>query len=116
MHSSLIVSALLAVVMASAHAQPNPADPSQAGIAPTYRSAFADYQLHQDPSTPSLDKWRAANDLVGALGGHAGHIASDAESNHSGAHQHAGQPAQKPAAPTPASEINTEHGGHHHAH
>ncbi|WP_293776930.1 hypothetical protein [uncultured Oxalicibacterium sp.] len=116
MSYSLIPPALLAATVACAHAQPNPADPAQAGMVTTYQSAFADYLPHQDPPVPSLEKWRAANDLVGTLGGHAGHIANEAESDDAGAHHHAAPPAEKSKEQAPSSDADKSHGGHHHAH
>lgn len=108
----LTLPALLVATAIGAHAETahraDPSNPSQAGIAPSYRSAFDGYLPHQNGKTPSLENWRAANELVGSLGGHAGHLDADAPSHDHSNHQ---QPKVMPAAqPSP------EHGEHHHAH
>lgn len=107
----LTLPALLVATAIGAHAETSnradPSDPSQAGIKPTYRSAFDGYLPHQNGIAPSLENWRAANELVGSLGGHGGHLDAESPSLDHSAHQ---QPKTPEARPAP------EHGEHHHAH
>lgn len=42
---------------------------------PAYVSAFTDYRAWREPA---LVPWRRANEEVGRLGGHAGHLRGDA--------------------------------------
>lgn len=107
--SFLMLPALLAATVMSAHAQTpahsdpsDPADSSQPGIPAAYRSAFDGYLPHRDSPAPSLENWRAANDLVGALGGHGGHLDTPAAG-----HDHAGR--QKPEQPAPSPSGYKEH-------
>ncbi|GGC01665.1 hypothetical protein GCM10007205_08630 [Oxalicibacterium flavum] len=97
--------AATAVVHAEGSRHADPADASQAGALPPYRSAFDNYLPHTDPSSPSLERWRAANDEVGRLGGHAGHIDAAGAS----AHDHSNHVTPKQLPPV-------REGGHHHAH
>lgn len=79
---------------AIAQQAPQKADPLSANAtvpASTYVSAFKDYRAATDESATPDKAWRAANDEVARLGGHAGHVKSDA-----------------PAQAAPAS-----HGKHH---
>jgi hypothetical protein len=84
----------------AAHAQqpayPDPARADEAVAAPVYQSAFADYQPLRDVEKTPLESWRAANDEVARIGGHAGSLkqaatpASDkpAQPDAHGAHRH----------------------------
>ncbi len=106
--SFLLLPALLAataVVHAEGSGRADPADASQAGALPPYRSAFDNYLPHTAPSSPLLERWRAANDEVGRLGGHAGHI----DATDSSAHDHSGHAMPKQLPPA-------QEGGHDHAH
>lgn len=60
---------MLALLIAAATAAPMAHE-----IAP-YRSAFAAYRRFE--SEPPPRHWRRANDEVGRLGGHAGHLRED---------------------------------------
>jgi predicted small lipoprotein YifL len=79
----LAVAAWVFVSLAAAQQkQPNytPADATSPVSAISYESAFKSYRTSTDES-PSPDKvWRSANDDMGRLGGHAGHMkASEAQ-------------------------------------
>lgn len=89
---------LLAVILAgSATAQtatrPDPADPKAAVPARAYESTFKDYRPYADPD---LVRWRQANDDMGRLGGHVGHVPREGGP---------ARPGAKPPAPA-------GHGGH----
>lgn len=77
--------------------QPNPLDANAPVSVSTYTSAFKNYQAASNEEEVSPDKtWRAANDEVGKLGGHGGHIKNDAA-----------------GAPTPATSAPVDHSKHH---
>jgi hypothetical protein len=91
-------------VAAQHHNRPDPADPDAPAPAVRYDSAFGNRRnLPEDKSTP--DKvWRAANDQVGKLGGHAGHMQETPD-----------QPAAQSSDMTaPASSRPASHGKHRH--
>lgn len=52
----------------------SPADAAQSAPTPAYRSAFVGYRTAVEPAPPSEQTWRAANESVGNLNGHAGHM------------------------------------------
>lgn len=74
-------------------AKPAPWDVNAPVSALTYDSAFKNYQAVADEQVSPDKAWRAANEEVGKLGGHMGHIKS------------------QPAAPSPSVPMN--HGKHH---
>ena len=90
--------ALSACFAGSAAAQtatrPDPADPKAAVPARTYESVFKDYRPYADPE---IVRWRQANDDMGRLGGHVGHVPRESG------------PTVKPGAKPPAP---AGHGGH----
>jgi hypothetical protein len=70
----LVVCILLVFVAGAAAAQSAHPDPSVASVRtpkPVYDSAFAGYRGWVDPERA---RWREANDEVGRLSGHAGHV------------------------------------------
>ncbi|RJG03504.1 hypothetical protein D3878_19465 [Noviherbaspirillum sedimenti] len=70
---------------AIAQQTPQKPDPLAANApvpASTYVSAFKNYQAAADEQATPDKAWRAANDEVAKLGGHAGHIKSDAPADH----------------------------------
>ena len=75
-------------------ARPDPADPKLAVPSRPYESAFKDYRPHVDPE---VSRWREANEEMGRLGGHVGHVPKSSDA------------AAKPAAKAPAQR---DHGGH----
>jgi hypothetical protein len=90
--------------LAQTSARPDPADPGLRAPAPAMESAFAGYRSYRDEP---LADWRAVNDEVRAVGGHAGHIRDNPAPAEHGAAPTGDSPAPKPAAPTA--------GGHKHA-
>lgn len=74
----LAVSAL-ALLPFAAHAQnapqqPDPLDANAPVQASTYQSEFRNYQTVGDQTASPEKVWRAANDEMATLGGHAGHM------------------------------------------
>jgi hypothetical protein len=74
--SRIAASTAFAVALSACTAAPqapalvkDPADPAAATPAPVYDSAFAGYQPYREPA---LADWRALNEEVGTVGGHAG--------------------------------------------
>lgn len=98
----LMAFAIAALLSAAGHAQPiekmpDPSDPSAASHAVQYQSAFSDY-LPLDASEPSPAKtWRAANDEMARIGGHAGQIKDAPAASAPDAAGPAPAAAQKPA-------------------
>ena len=67
--------AALAAAYGGATAQEKPLPPAPAAAAPVkYASAFDGYRQMEEGNAPSIEVWRAANDQVKTLGGHAGHM------------------------------------------
>ena len=64
----------LAVIGQPQRAEANPLDARVAVPAPRYESAFQSYRSVSDDDTTPDTVWRAINDQVKELGGHAGHI------------------------------------------
>lgn len=77
-------------------ARPDPADPRLSGPPPATESAFAGYRSFRDE--PPAD-WRAVNDEVRGLGGHAGHVRDAAAPADRG-----DRAAPKPAAANPGEK------------
>lgn len=77
-------------------ARPDPADPKAAVPSPRYESPFKDYRPYVDPA---VGRWREANEEMGRLGGHVGHVPGSLPAR--GAMP---QPAKPPA--------HGHHGGH----
>ena len=80
--------------------RPDPLDPGSEKATAIYQSAFAGYQALQEAAEPADAQWRAVNDEVARVGGHAG-IFRDA-----------------PQTPVPDKAEESRHGGHtmHHKH
>jgi hypothetical protein len=57
--------------LAQTAARPDPADPRLSSPPPATASAFAGYRSFRDEP---LADWRAVNDEMRTLGGHAGHV------------------------------------------
>jgi hypothetical protein len=83
-----------AALAQTAAARPDPADPRVSSPLPPAESAFAGYRSFKEE--PPAD-WRAVNDAVQGLRGHAGHI-RDAAAPTERAAPSADQPAPKPPA------------------
>lgn len=86
----------------------DPADPQAAAASYRYESAFAGYQSMPQEDAPG-PTWRAANDEMGALGGHAGHIKAKEQSKSVSAD--APGPGNSLAPQTPKA-TPADHGGH----
>lgn len=69
--------ALLPLFACAQGARPDATDPTSAVITPSYDSAFAGYRPMQEDGEPSIKQWRALNDEVARVGGHAGAIKDD---------------------------------------
>ena len=91
--------------LAQTTARPDPADPRLSVPAPTTESAFAGYRSYRDEP---LADWRAVNEAVRGLGGHAGHIRDAAPPA-----SRTPPPAGERAAPRPPASANA---GEKHAH
>lgn len=102
-----IAIAMLAAMPAAAIAEQKagPADATAASAAAAYESAFKSYRGVTEEQESPDKTWRAANEMVGKLGGHSGHMGQrdDAEQGES-------QPA--PGAET-AMPMQQKHGAHH---
>lgn len=89
--------------LAQSGARPDPADPRLGAPPPATESAFAGYRSYRDEP---LADWRAVNDEMRGLGGHAGHI-RDTGSPADRAPPPAGDRATpKPTSSTTAGEKN----------
>jgi hypothetical protein len=84
--------------LAQTGARPDPADPRLSVPAPTTESAFAGYRSFRDEP---LADWRAVNEEVRGLGGHAGHIRDAAPPA-----SRTPPPAGERAAPKPPASAN----------
>lgn len=90
--------------LAQTGARPDPADPRLSAPPPATESAFAGYRSYRDEP---LADWRAVNEEVRGLGGHAGHIRDAA------APADRALPAGDRGSPKPAAAANP---GEKHAH
>lgn len=90
-------------VLAQTGARPDPADPRLSVPAATTESAFAGYRRFRDEP---LADWRAGNDEMRGLGGHAGHIRDAAPPA-----SRTPPPAGEHATPKPPASVNA--GGMH---
>lgn len=72
----------------------HPGDANAPASAFTYESAFKNYQSATEPETTPDKAWRGANDEMGKLGGHVGHMKGNSPST---ARKQSAAPAQKSA-------------------
>ncbi|WP_132260305.1 hypothetical protein [Paucimonas lemoignei] len=91
--------------------QRSPLDASTTASGPAYVSAFRNYQVASDEETTPDKVWRNANDAVGKLGGHAGHIQGNADTAPATQPKSAAKDARALSQTTP---MTTQHGHHHH--
>jgi hypothetical protein len=72
----MAIAALLAAPIATTaqEKRADPTDPSAAAAPYRYESAFRRYQPVSETEESPAQAWRAANDEMGRLGGHAGHV------------------------------------------
>lgn len=103
--SVLAMAAMPAAAAAQAAPSANAADAGAVVAAHEYKSAFESYQSMADSDATPASAWRAANDEVGRIGGHAGSMRSAQES---AARAKDSAAEWSPVAP------HTGHGGHHH--
>lgn len=71
----VLAAATLVPPALAADATTEPERASAPRTPPAYVSAFTDYRAWRDPA---LVPWKRANEEVGRLGGHAGHLRGDA--------------------------------------
>lgn len=95
--SHWLSAALLALPLAAAaqQKQPDPGDANSVVPAPVYDSAFENFQAVADENQSPDKSWRAANDEMQRLGGHAGHLRGSETRNR------------------PSSSTDDAHQGHH---
>lgn len=91
----------------------DPADPSAAAAPFRYESAFSSYRsVKSDEATP--DKvWRAANEEMGRLGGHAGHMKDGNTSLAPSSGNVGNATAASSAQPSAMPANHSGHGMHH---
>ena len=104
--TSVVALAVLTAGAASAQdaAKRDPWDPEARVPAVEYRSVFSDYQPYQDPPAAI---WRESNEVVKALGGHAGHIPKPG-----GSAKDAPTPPPKPSAAPAGTPMTGGYQGH----
>jgi hypothetical protein len=73
-----LVAAPVVVAAAEKSTPTDPANPAAPAAPVQYESAFRNYQQMPEEQEPADNVWRAANDEMAKLGGHAGHIKADA--------------------------------------
>lgn len=91
-----------------AHPQPaHPQQPSREAAATGYQSAFADYKPFAEGEEAPETRWRAVNEAMGELGGHAAHMKGDDSAS-------SASPAQaRPAAEPPKADAPVDRSKHH---
>lgn len=103
--------AVMAAIPLLAKAQAaDPANPAAIVAAPLYDSAFTAYQPFTAASEAPEQGWRAANDQMSRLRGHAGHITE------AGAPDAHSSSTSSPAKETPKSPAPPSGHGMHHRH
>jgi hypothetical protein len=75
--AAALASLPFAAIAEQKHHQADPTDASAAVPASGYESAFKNYRAAADEQESPEKVWRAANDEMGKVGGHAGHIKDD---------------------------------------
>lgn len=92
----------------------DPNDPNAAATPFAYESTFASYRAAPETDETPNKAWRAANDEMGRLGGHAGHI-KNSVSSAPAASMNPSRPASNdtPDQPKAMSADHSGHGMHH---
>ncbi|MDB5841666.1 MAG: hypothetical protein JWQ23_3618 [Herminiimonas sp.] len=90
--------------------QPNPLDMNATVPVSIYESAFTSYQATADEQASPDKVWRAANDEMARLGGHAGHVKEEATAT-SPLVPSAPAPGKNTSAPAQAMPM--DHSKHH---
>ena len=75
---------------AQAPARPDPADPKASAPARAYESAFKAYRPYNEPE---LARWREANEKMGRLKGHVGHVPGSVPPSEAAPASKSGRPA-----------------------
>lgn len=94
----------LAAMAQHKHSPPVPTDTTTPVNAAAYESAFKNYRPFSEENETPDALWRLANDEVGMLGGHAGHMKDKPEES-------AASPKMNPARPGPSGAM--DHSKHH---
>ncbi|HYD60498.1 MAG TPA: hypothetical protein VEC35_09100 [Noviherbaspirillum sp.] len=95
LHYSIALATAMLSLFASAqqkYAAPSPADGEATVPQIVYQSAFNSYQSSSEEQATPDKTWRASNDEMGRLKGHAGHLSAD-------------RPAAPPASQEPAATV-----------
>lgn len=71
---AMLVAAPIAATAQENSRAKDPTDPTAAAVPARYESAFGRYQPLVESEESPVQAWRAANDEMGKLGGHAGHM------------------------------------------
>lgn len=87
----------------------DPTDPAAASTSSQYQSVFDNYQPMADESQTPDQTWRAANEEMGKIGGHAGHIKNVEQSSQPDVNKAS---AVKALPPQPSSPMPAGHTGH----
>jgi hypothetical protein len=103
---AMLVAAPVAVAAQENSTPKDPVSPAAAASPLQYKSAFAGYRPMPEQQEVDSKVWRAANQEMADLGGHAGHIQADAASA-PGHLETDNAPASTSANGSPA-----HHGGH----
>jgi hypothetical protein len=82
-------------VAAQQSARPDPANPSAGSQKPVYESAFSSYRPWTEPE---FARWRDANEEMGRLNGHLGHVPGS-------------RPSRDGTTPPPKVPAHAERGG-----
>lgn len=95
----------------------DPADPAGAATSFRYESVFSGYSSADKEDTAPDKVWRSANEEMGRLGGHAGHMKNSQQPSPSPAAGNAGTspvktPAVTAAPPANAPAMPADHSGH----
>lgn len=103
---AMLVAAPIAVVAQENTRPMDPSNPAAKSASFAYESALSGYRPMPEEDEAPKNVWRAANDEMAGLGGHAGHL-EDA----SGAASPSPQSGSTPAAPK-ADTMPAGHAGH----
>jgi hypothetical protein len=103
---AMLVAAPVAVAAQENSTLKDPVSPAAAASPLQYKPAFAGYRPMPEQQDVDNTAWREANHEMAVLGGHAGHIQSDAATapGHS--------ESNKPSASSSANGTPGRHGGH----
>lgn len=109
--STFVFIAMPMTVAAQAHSAVGPAEAAAAVMPYEYKSVFQDYRPMIDSGEAPETVWRAANEEVGRIGGHAGYMRSAQDVEGSAATLKDGAAEWLPF--TPHSGHGAHHGSHH---